>query len=131
MYCIGLTVLLLGICVSIFSFAAPELFRKILFPCPVHFLTGLYCPGCGGTRALLYLLHGDIKNSVIHHPAVLYLFCVGSVFMVSQTIARFHCGRTWAMRYKNCYLYILVGLYVLNFIWKNAALLVFHMRIIA
>ncbi|MFR6391576.1 MAG: DUF2752 domain-containing protein [Roseburia sp.] len=24
---------------------------KYLFPCVLHSLTGLYCPGCGGTRA--------------------------------------------------------------------------------
>ncbi|MBQ2106068.1 MAG: DUF2752 domain-containing protein, partial [Lachnospiraceae bacterium] len=28
-------------------------------PCVVQELTGLYCPGCGGTRALKALLKGD------------------------------------------------------------------------
>lgn len=27
-------------------------------PCPLHALTGLYCPGCGTTRALHELVHG-------------------------------------------------------------------------
>ena len=27
-------------------------------PCPFHALTGLYCPGCGSTRMLYYLVHG-------------------------------------------------------------------------
>ena len=32
-----------------------------LFPmCPFHALTGLHCPGCGTSRALHQLLHGDI-----------------------------------------------------------------------
>lgn len=31
------------------------------FPvCPFHALTGLHCPGCGTSRALHQLLHGDI-----------------------------------------------------------------------
>jgi hypothetical protein len=29
-------------------------------PCVFHDLTGLYCPGCGSTRALYQLLHGNI-----------------------------------------------------------------------
>ena len=32
--------------------------------CMFHKLTGLYCPGCGGTRALSSLLHGDLKASL-------------------------------------------------------------------
>jgi len=27
-------------------------------PCPFHALTGLYCPGCGSTRMLYFLVHG-------------------------------------------------------------------------
>ena len=45
---------------------------KYLFPCVLHSLTGLYCPGCGGTRAITALLHGQILNSFLYHPVVLY-----------------------------------------------------------
>ncbi|MBF0343684.1 MAG: DUF2752 domain-containing protein [Nitrospirae bacterium] len=32
-----------------------------MFPrCIFHTLTGLYCPGCGSTRALHQLLHGNV-----------------------------------------------------------------------
>lgn len=27
-------------------------------PCPLHALTGYFCPGCGTTRAFWYLVHG-------------------------------------------------------------------------
>ena len=27
-------------------------------PCPFHLLTGFYCPGCGSTRMLYFLVHG-------------------------------------------------------------------------
>jgi hypothetical protein len=32
--------------------------------CQFHRLTGLNCPGCGGTRALYALLHGDLPTAL-------------------------------------------------------------------
>jgi len=35
------------------------------FPrCPVNWLTGLHCPGCGTQRALHALLHGNVAQAV-------------------------------------------------------------------
>lgn len=36
----------------------------ILPPCIFHAVTGLYCPGCGSTRAMHALLHGDIVRAL-------------------------------------------------------------------
>lgn len=36
--------------------------------CPVRAITGLPCPGCGMSRALLSLLYGDIAQSLYYHP---------------------------------------------------------------
>lgn len=33
-------------------------------PCLFHEFTGLYCPGCGTTRGLHALLHGDIRAAL-------------------------------------------------------------------
>ncbi len=32
-------------------------------PCPVFYLTGWYCPGCGSLRALHQLLHGHLATA--------------------------------------------------------------------
>ena len=37
-------------------------------PCPSLWLTGLFCPGCGTTRALHALLHGDLKLAMAMNP---------------------------------------------------------------
>jgi len=43
------------------------------FPrCVFHELTGLQCPGCGTTRALHHLLHGDIAGA-FHYNAMLFV----------------------------------------------------------
>lgn len=38
-----------------------------LLPCSFKKITHLHCPGCGGTRAVWYLLHGDLLASLRHN----------------------------------------------------------------
>ncbi|MGB2571341.1 DUF2752 domain-containing protein [Micromonospora citrea] len=49
--------------------------------CLLKLTTGLDCPGCGGTRALWYVLHADLPAAARHHfvfvfalPFLAYLF---------------------------------------------------------
>ncbi|WP_018220642.1 DUF2752 domain-containing protein [Salinispora pacifica] len=49
--------------------------------CLLKLTSGLDCPGCGGTRALWYLLHADLPAAARHHlllvfalPFLAYLF---------------------------------------------------------
>ena len=49
--------------------------------CLLKLTTGFCCPGCGGTRAAWYLLHGDIPAAARHHaiftfavPFLLYMY---------------------------------------------------------
>jgi hypothetical protein len=37
-------------------------------PCPLRALTGLYCPGCGSTRCLHALVHGDVTQALAMNP---------------------------------------------------------------
>ena len=49
-------------------------------------MTGLYCPGCGGTRALKAFLRGEFLTSFRYHPLILYCACVAMIFLVSYLI---------------------------------------------
>lgn len=40
-------------------------------PCPVHYLTGWYCPGCGSLRALHQLLQGNVRAAWSMNPLTL------------------------------------------------------------
>jgi Protein of unknown function (DUF2752) len=49
--------------------------------CLLKYVTGFDCPGCGGTRAAWYLLHGDVPAAARHHaifvfavPFLLYMY---------------------------------------------------------
>lgn len=46
----------------------PNAAGSVLPPCPWLALTGLYCPGCGSTRALHALVHGDLAQAWMMNP---------------------------------------------------------------
>jgi hypothetical protein len=41
-------------------FAVDPMRISLFPPCPLHQYTGLWCPGCGTTRAMHQLLHGNV-----------------------------------------------------------------------
>lgn len=43
-------------------------FHIVGIGCPIKFITGVSCPGCGMSRACLWLLAGDIGNAFYFHP---------------------------------------------------------------
>lgn len=42
-------------------------------PCPFHSITGIQCPGCGMTRALIAIINMDLKRAVAFNPFSLIL----------------------------------------------------------
>ncbi len=48
-------------------YAAQTILR---LPCPFHLLTGLDCPGCGATRAMIDLARGDMAQAMDHNALV-------------------------------------------------------------
>lgn len=36
----------------------------LLPPCPIHQLFGIQCPGCGATRSLIAILHGNFMSAI-------------------------------------------------------------------
>lgn len=49
--------------------ALAEMIGQYMF-CPMYAFTGIFCPGCGGTRATLALLRGDLLLSLRCNPSV-------------------------------------------------------------
>ena len=95
-------------------------------PCALRAMTGLYCPGCGGTRALIALMHGQLLKSLYCNAAVPYTILFAAVYMISHTLKHITRGRVRGIHYRNRYCYVGLLLLVGNCIWKNYMLLARH-----
>lgn len=42
-------------------------------PCPIHYVTGLYCPGCGSLRAMHQFLQGNLQAAWAMNPLTIVL----------------------------------------------------------
>jgi hypothetical protein len=68
----GILVLLAGglVLLRIYNPATSTIFP----PCPIHYLTGWYCPGCGSLRATHQLLLGNVGAAWAMNPLSMLLF---------------------------------------------------------
>jgi hypothetical protein len=57
-------------------------------PCPVRYLTGLYCPGCGSLRAMHALLHGDLLQAWAMNPLTVMLLPFLTYGLISEVLLR-------------------------------------------
>ena len=122
LYKLGRIVLIIGlIALPLYylgAFKALEPYNYCIF----KRIVGLYCPGCGGTRALKALLSGDIAASLFYHPAVLYYAVFYIVFMLRMfMMLRFNIGN---VSYKRVVFFIWLGIALILIQWaaKNIAL---------
>ena len=60
-----------------------------LQPCLLYLFFHIPCPGCGGTRAVEYLLRGSMWQSFLAHPLVLYVFFFYLYFMAAYGVKTF------------------------------------------
>jgi len=77
------------------KFAWPS-WAALLPPCTVLRMTGLYCPGCGGTRCAGRLLKGDLRGALSMNAAVALLALVAGL-LVAFAVLRESKGRPDAM----------------------------------
>ena len=99
--------------------------RALIFSwkCPFYTLTGLYCPGCGGTRAVLLLLKGRLIESFLMHPIVLNGAALYVWFMASHTLSFLTKGAVSGLRWRNIYLWAGLIIIAANWLLKNILIL--------
>lgn len=83
-YILGKIFLIIGILTLIVLYVTDFKIISGIAKCVFFEKTGLYCPGCGGTRAVISLLRGNIVLSFLYHPFVIFFTVTYTVFMVYE-----------------------------------------------
>lgn len=66
-------------------------------PCPLYTLTGLWCPGCGSTRALHQLLHGNLMAALRFNPLAISLLPLAGYLSVRGERVALKAVWIWAL----------------------------------
>lgn len=79
----------------------------------------VYCPGCGGTRALIALARGQIGEALRCHLPVVAALALAAAYLLTQTVWRLRGKRGWALHYRPSWPALLVGLFLANCLARN------------
>lgn len=128
LYLIGLVILVSG------SISILVYFKIILpgiesIPCALLATLGLYCPGCGGTRAVEALFHGHFLTSLWYHPLVLYTVVIYGGFMLTNTMENLHILHIKGWKFHAWHMYGALIIVIGNWIIKNILLVCFHITL--
>ena len=91
--------------------------------CPIRFLTGISCPGCGMTRAWISLLQGNLSAAVSYHPLLFTVVpAVIAVFFRSRIPKRIFSILTWAL------ILLFLAVYLYRMLFSSSDVVVFRPR---
>ena len=79
----------------------------------------IYCPGCGGTRAVSALAQGQILRALYCHAPVVAAIVLAAVYMISQTVWRLRNKQGWVLHYDPRWPGVLAGLLLGNCVLRN------------
>ena len=87
-------------------------------PCVFRLITGLYCPGCGGTRAVFLLLGGHVAESFYYNPVVPYMAVIIPLLILYYAYCRKN-GKIFSQGMWKSALFLWIFLIAANFVVKN------------
>lgn len=97
--------------------------RSGLFPvCPFFVLTGFACPGCGTTRGLHLLLHGDVIAAFRFNPLMMVMLPFLLYALVRHTIAVIREQPIRGNQLKAAYIWLLFFVVLSFWIFRNTPL---------
>lgn len=118
-----------ALCLCIMAYIGPIARDKLfaMFPqCYFKKAIGLYCPGCGGTRAIMSLFRFRLWESFCYHPFILYGAIIYLIFMTGCFFRKhFKDSAIWIIPIEKS-IYIGIAIIFIQWILKNVYLIVWH-----
>ena len=114
-----------------FSYGYFDMHMKdnVLYECKFRQATGLPCPGCGGTRAFVFLFKGDFIRSICYNPTVIYCFLAYIHFMILY-FCRKNIKKNIDVKpiYIDRYIFIMCGVLLTQWIIKLLLIIIWMQR---
>ena len=128
-YIMGLVLLGGLVMVEILAAAGVLTLTDLGFSCSFLSVTGLYCPGCGGTHAVCALAGGHLWQSFRYHPFVPYTGLLFLVFVVWNSLCTVVNKKTGGRKlpffhFHTAWVYIGLAILLIQWIVKNVLLFV-------
>ena len=87
--------------------------------CPFRALTGFACPGCGSTRAMHALVHGDVVDAFKFNPLLVLSLPFLLFAFVRFTNAAIHGRQLTGNQLKAKYIWTIFGVVLFFWIFRN------------
>lgn len=101
-----------------------------LFDCVYRERLGIYCPGCGGSRALLSLLRLDVLSSLRYYPAMLPTSLLLLDLYVRIVLAACTGKEAYVKKFRFRSFYLMLGIVLLTFLVRNVLWLAFGIDVL-
>lgn len=88
--------------------------------CPSKSILGLNCPGCGSQRLIHHLFHLNFEEAFKYNP-LLFIFFPFVIYLAGIFISNLLFGTKYRVMllYKNWFVYMLFGIFILYGILRN------------
>ena len=110
----SISIILILICYLLIA----EHFNIYIF-CPIYKFTHLYCPGCGITRMLISILHGNFYQAFRYNPLIFILLPFIIIYWIIDTITYIKYKKNITKPLEPYIWYVLIGIFVLYGILRN------------
>ena len=113
--------------VVFFAMVYIRCFDKIITipECAVFKNIGIYCPGCGATRAVYSLYNGDVLKSIYYNPIIMYILIVLLLYLITEGISKIIKKENKCIL-KDVNLYVYCGLVILLINWVIKLIMLFQ-----